>query len=98
MKTELCKRCGGFCAEGDVYCSRECDEAGFRRQNERRRDLIDKKWSGGLTDEEGAELARLSRATALWLDSHFPLPHERVEALLARLGAEKSETAHGKDL
>ena len=24
MKTELCRRCGGGCAEGDVYCSSEC--------------------------------------------------------------------------
>ena len=24
MKIELCRRCGGGCAEGDVYCSHEC--------------------------------------------------------------------------
>lgn len=47
----------------------------------RRHQLIDQKFSTGLTTEEAAELKRLQQVTAEYLDEHFPLPFAKLEEL-----------------
>lgn len=68
----------------------------FRRLNERRLDLIDRKYAGGLNAAEAAELETLKGKVAEYVrriaprDSGRPdEQHERLTALRARIAASK---------
>ncbi len=53
--------------------------------NARRHELIDKKWQGGLSEAESAELTRLQDRVFAILESRDPRPVDDVEARLNRL-------------
>lgn len=70
----------------------------FKRQNERRLELIGKKYDGGLTEDETAELAELKTWCSEWIQKRFPREAEpldeidkRFDEIKARLKA-KMET------
>lgn len=57
-------------------------EEEFKRLNNRRHDLIDKKYlGGGLTPEEEAELQQVEIPVCAYVDFHHPLPPINIEYL-----------------
>ena len=54
--------------------------------NDRRIDLILKRHTDGLTDDEKEELARLQKGADEYLEKHHPRDFSRLEELEARLG------------
>lgn len=68
----------------------------FRRINERRLDLIDKKYSVGLTDAEAAQLDTLKARVGEWVQIKFPRDASALDEASARLAELKAKVARRK--
>lgn len=68
----------------------------FKKVNERRCELIDKKFNGGLTDEEALELKIVKEWVADWIQKRCPRDtaacddaEKRLDEIKARIQAKK---------
>jgi hypothetical protein len=68
----------------------------WTRKNQRRLHLIDRKYTGGLTSAEQAELACLQESLASHLDAVAPLPFDALERLEALAAAPDEDAAQGQ--
>lgn len=57
----------------------------FKRQNNRRLDLIDKKYSGEISDVEKTELASLQKWVGDYMAEKFPRDTTVLDEMMARL-------------
>ncbi len=65
---------------------------GFKPLNDRRLDLVYKKHGGGLSDDEGRELAMLDSCVEAMLDYRWPMKtFPELAELMDKLNAKRSE-------
>lgn len=64
-----------------------------RRLNDRRLDLIDKKYTVGLTEDEAAELEKVSGRHSEYMAARFPRDYSALEDASARIAELKAKIA-----
>lgn len=64
-----------------------------RRLNERRLDLIQKKYDGGLTDAEAAELEKVKSRHSEYMATWFSRDHSVLDEASARIAELKAKVA-----
>jgi hypothetical protein len=74
-----------------THMNREEDEAWTEAKNQRRCDLIDRKYAGGLTPPEAAELAQLQEEMLRHRQRVTPLPLEDARCLHQELLAKAAD-------
>lgn len=63
----------------------------LEKLNERRLELLEKKYTSGLSKKEEKELQKVTKQVTLIINELFPLPFEELEEIEKRLDSSEKE-------